>query len=115
MRNSGTHSEASMLYVTCGLPDQARDIARTVVEERLAACGNIIEGMRSVYRWEGEVEEGTEVLLLLKTSVGMVERLASRVKELHSFEIPCVVEIPLGSGNPDYFDWIAAETAGESS
>jgi periplasmic divalent cation tolerance protein len=112
MRNSGTHSEASMLYVTCGSPDQARDIARTVVEERLAACGNIIEGMRSVYRWESELQEGTEVLLLLKTSAGMVERLGARVKELHSFEVPCVVEIPLGSGNPDYFDWIAAKTAG---
>jgi len=100
-----------MVYVTCGSMNQARDIARFVVGENLAACGNIIDGMRSIYYWEGEVQEGGEVLLILKTRRDLVDTLSARVKELHSFEVPCVVEIPLGAGNPDYFDWIVSETS----
>ena len=101
---------ASMLYVTCGSTDQAREIARRVVEEKIAACANIITGMKSIYRWEGRVEEGDEVVLILKTRALMVPELSARVQELHSFDVPCVVEIPLGRGNPDYFAWIVAET-----
>lgn len=111
MSNSETSHTASMVYVTCGSMDQARDIARFVVGENLAACGNIIGGMRSIYHWEGEVQEGGEVLLILKTRRDLVDTLSARVKELHSFEVPCVVEIPLGAGNPDYFDWIVSETS----
>ena len=111
MSNSKPQQTASMIYVTCGSLDQARDIARTVVGEHLAACGNIVDGMRSIYRWEGRVEEGDEVLLILKTRRGLVDALSARVKALHSFDVPCVVEIPLGAGNADYFEWIADETA----
>lgn len=101
---------ASMVYVTCGSLDQARQIARSVVEERLAACANIIDGMHAVFRWEGVVQEGEEVIFILKTRSVNVAALSARVKELHSFEVPCVVEIPLGGGNSDYFDWIANES-----
>lgn len=101
-----------MIYVTCGSREEARAIAYRVVEAKLAACANIIEGMTSVYRWEGRVEEGAEVVLILKTRAALVGELSARVKELHSFDVPCVVEIPLGGGNPDYLAWIADEASG---
>ena len=105
---SGT---VSIVYIICGSTGQARDIARSVVIENLAACGNIVDGMRSIYCWEGELQEEDEVLLILKTRRDLVDTLSARVRELHSFEVPCVVEIPIQSGNPDYFDWILLETA----
>jgi periplasmic divalent cation tolerance protein len=104
-----------MIYVTCGSREQARDIARSVVAEKLAACANILPGMTSVYCWEGHVEEGEETVLILKTRTVLVRKLSARVKELHSFDVPCVVEIPLGGGNPDYFAWIAGETVSGAS
>ena len=109
LRNSD--QPASMIYITCGSRNEALKIARAVVEERLAACANIIDAMRSVYWWQGSVNEDDEVVLILKTTAERVEKLTERVKELHSYDLPCVVEIPLGGGNADYLDWIAAETA----
>lgn len=106
---------ASLVYVTCGSLSQAREIGRAVVEARLAACANILDGMTSIYRWEGRVEEGDEVLLLLKTRASLVDALSERVKTLHSFDLPCVVEIPLGGGNAGYFAWITDETSTEVS
>lgn len=102
----------SMVYITCGSRDEATLIARTVVEERLAACANIIDGMRSVYWWQGKVTEDEETVLILKTSANGVGALTARVKALHSYDLPCVVEIPLSDGgNAAYLDWIAGETA----
>ena len=102
---------ASMIYITCGSKDEATTIARTLVEERLAACANIIDGMRSVYWWRGSVTEDDEIVVILKTTADRVGALTERVKVLHSYDLPCVVEIPLGGGNAAYLDWIAAETA----
>lgn len=104
---------ASMIYVTCGSTDEARQIAGTVVRERLAACANILAGMQSIYRWQGAVEEGAETVLILKTAAANVAALSARVKALHSYDVPCVAEIPLGGGNADYFDWIVAESGGQ--
>ncbi len=109
LQNSG-HA-ASIIYITCGSRDEAATIARVVVEERLAACGNIIDGVRSFYWWEGKVSEDEETVLILKTTPERVGALTERVKALHSYELPCVVEIPLAGGNIAYFDWIVAETA----
>jgi periplasmic divalent cation tolerance protein len=102
---------ARMLYITCGSREEATAIARTVVEERLAACANIIGAMRSVYWWQGSVAEDDEIVLILKTTAERAGELTERVKALHSYDLPCVVEIPLGGGNAAYLDWIAAETA----
>jgi len=104
---------ASLVYVTCGSLDQARQIGRAIVEARLAACANILDGMKSIYRWEGCVEEGAEVVLLLKTRASLVDALTERVTALHSFDLPCVVEIPLKGGNAEYFAWIAGEASAE--
>ena len=112
--NASKKSAASMVYVTCGSMEQARAIGRAVVEEELAACANIIDDMRSIYRWEGMVEEGREVVLIFKTRRALVPELEARVKALHSFEVPCIVEIPLERGNADYFAWILEETGGSA-
>lgn len=102
----------SMIYITCGSRDEATTIARTVVGERLAACANILGAMRSVYWWEGQVTEDEETVLILKTTAERVGALTERVQALHSYDLPCVVEIPLaGGGNAAYLDWIASETA----
>ncbi len=104
-----------MAYVTCGSEEEARIIARTVVGERLAACANVIPGMRSVYRWQGEVCEDSETVLVFKTRHAKFAELSKRVVALHSYDVPCVVEIPLGGGHPAYLDWIVAETSGEGA
>ncbi len=106
-----TDHPARMIYITCGSREEATVIARTVVEERLAACANIIAGMRSVYWWQGSVSEDDEIVLILKTTAARVGDLTERVKALHSYDLPCVVELPLAGGNIDYLDWIVAETA----
>jgi periplasmic divalent cation tolerance protein len=102
--------EAVFCYVTCSSRDEALAIARRLVEERLAACGNVISGMRSVYRWEGTIHEEGEVVLILKTRTTLVERVTERVKALHGYACPCIAALPVIGGNPAYLDWIFAET-----
>src|SRR5690606_2888520 len=95
-------------------PDRpvAERIARALVDERLAACVNILPGITSVYRWEGAVETGDEVLLLAKTMPQQLEALTARVAELHPFEVPEVIALDIEGGLPAYLQWIAAETTG---
>jgi periplasmic divalent cation tolerance protein len=107
-------THASLVYVTCSTVNEALSIGDAVVRARLAACANVIEGMRSLYWWEGDVQEDAETVLLLKTTPRNVGELTAKVCDLHSYDVPCVVEIPLGQGNPDYFAWIAAEASGIS-
>lgn len=97
-------------------PDRpvAERIARALVDERLAACVNILPGITSVYRWEGAVEAGDEVLLLAKTMPGRLEALVARVAQLHPFEVPEVIALDIRGGLPAYLQWIAAETAGSA-
>jgi periplasmic divalent cation tolerance protein len=83
---------------------------RAAVEERLAACANILPSMRSIYRWRGAVETADEVVLILKTRADRLLRLTERVKAMHSYEVPCIAAFAVAPGNPDYFAWIAAES-----
>jgi periplasmic divalent cation tolerance protein len=101
---------ACLCYLTAGSRDEALRIARALVEERLAACCNLIEGMTSIYRWQDEIQEDAEVVVIAKTRAELVERLTARVQALHSYDVPCVVALPIGGGNPAFLDWIAAET-----
>ncbi|MBK8908939.1 MAG: divalent-cation tolerance protein CutA [Rhodospirillales bacterium] len=99
-----------MIYVTAASQDEALSIGATLVEERLVACANVLGDITSVYRWDGEVQEETEVALVLKTRSDLVDRVTQRVMELHDYTCPCVVALPIVGGNPDYIAWIAAET-----
>jgi periplasmic divalent cation tolerance protein len=98
------------VLVTC--PDRrvATTIGRTLVEERLAACGNIIPGLTSIYRWQGKICRDSEVLVLLKTRRSCFPKLARRVRELHPYSVPAIVALPVPLGSPSYFAWVAEST-----
>ena len=102
--------ETFFVYVTTKDEAEAKMIARAVVGERLAACANVLGLIDSVYWWQGRVCEDNEVALLLKTSDERKIELINRIKELHSYECPCVVCLPIADGNRDFLKWIAAET-----
>ena len=99
------------VYVTAVDEAEAELIARTVVGERLAACANLLGAIKSVYWWEGKVCEGDEVALVLKTSNARKAELIARIKELHSYDCPCIVCLPIADGNPGFLDWLRVETA----
>ncbi len=102
--------ELRLVYMTAGSHEEARKIGAALVEERLAACANVLDGMTSLYWWEGRVQDETETVLIAKTRAELLPLLTERVKALHSYECPCVVAVPLVGGNADYLDWLAAET-----
>jgi len=85
-------------------------IARTLVEERLAACVNVIPGVRSIYRWEGDIQDDPEVVLIVKTRADRYEALAARIKDLHPYDVPEVLVLPAVGGSSSYLAWITAET-----
>ena len=103
--------ELRWCYVTCASVEEALRIGRELVEARLAACANVLPGLTSVYHWQGRIESGSEVGLILKTRAELVEPLIARVRALHSYTVPCIVALPIAAGNPDYLAWLAAETA----
>jgi periplasmic divalent cation tolerance protein len=103
-------TDAVVVLVTAPTPDRAAEIARAVVEERLAACGNVVPGLRSIYRWEGKVQDDEEALLLLKTTRDRFEALRERVLALHPYDVPEVIALPVEAGSAAYLGWIAAET-----
>jgi periplasmic divalent cation tolerance protein len=97
-----------VVLVTCGSAREARRIARAVVENRLAACGNTLEApVRSIYRWKGKVESAREYLLIIKTSRRRFAALERAVKRLHSYDVPEIVALPIVGGARDYLSWIA--------
>lgn len=100
----------TLIYVTASSRDEAATIGRTVVEERLAACANVLGEISSFYWWEGAVQEDTEVSLILKTRTALVDTLVERVRALHSYDCPCVVALPIQAGNPAFLQWIEDET-----
>ena len=104
---------ALLCFCTCPDPATAERIAGTLVAERLAACVNLLPGLRSVYRWQGKVERADEVLLLIKTQPDRYQPLQDRVQELHPYELPELVAVETGFGLPAYLRWIADETRPE--
>jgi periplasmic divalent cation tolerance protein len=101
-----------MVLVTAPSEHVAIDIVRQVVEERLAACGNIVRGVTSIYRWEGAIQQEAEVLIVFKTSAQRRAELAQRVQQLHPYDVPEVLAFPVGSGLEAYLDWVLASTNG---
>ena len=98
------------VYATFTYPGQAHDIGMTVVEERLAACVNILQPCRSIYRWEGKVETATETPALFKTSLDKADALIARIKELHSYDIPAIVVWPIERLSADFAEWVEENT-----
>lgn len=103
-----------VLLVLSTFPDvqTARQIARTLVEEQLAACGNIIPQIESVYRWKGAVESNPETLALFKTTVGKYQMLEDRLRSLHPYEVPEVLSFSPTSGLPAYLNWVVESCNG---
>lgn len=99
--------ETKLVLTTTGSKEEAERIAHTLVQERLAACVNILGPMRSVYRWQGNVDSAEEFLLLIKTTASAAARVQERVRELHSFELPEIIEVHVEGGSALYLKWIA--------
>jgi periplasmic divalent cation tolerance protein len=95
-------------FCTCSNAEEAGAIARRLVESRLAACVNILPGVRSTYRWQGKVESAEECLLLIKSSRPLFAELRSAVEELHSYEVPELIALPVVDGAANYLNWLAA-------
>lgn len=93
-------------FITVGSIDEGREIAKKLVEEKLAACVNIINGLESIFLWKGKIERAKEALLIVKTKVDKIEDLVKKVKELHSYEIPEIIWFDLEGGLKSYLDWI---------
>lgn len=100
----------SLIYVTAASKDDAAAIGRKLVEERLCACANVMDGVTSFYWWEGAVQEDAEAVLVAKTREDLVAVVTERIKELHGYDCPCVVALPITAGNKDFLDWIDRET-----
>ena len=105
--------QACLCHVMCATREEALSIGHALVEERLAASANVLGEAVSVYRWEGKVHEKPEAALMLKTRADLASRVIARIKDLHGYDCPSVVVVPISAGNPAYLDWIAAETLDE--
>ncbi|XP_014037519.2 protein CutA homolog [Salmo salar] len=100
---SGTHSAA---FVTCPNEQVAKDLARGIVEKKLAACVNIVPKITSVYEWQGKIQEDSEVLLMIKTRSSKVASLVEYVRSNHPYEVAEVISLPIEQGNPPYLKWL---------
>jgi periplasmic divalent cation tolerance protein len=102
---------AVLVYTTFPSIVEAERAGRSLVERRLCACVNIFPGMISHYWWQGAVERGEEVVMIIKTRASLAERVGTAVKEMHSYETPAIMVIPIESLDPGYLNWILAETS----
>jgi periplasmic divalent cation tolerance protein len=107
-------SEISIVLITAGNQEEAAKIGRTLVEEHLAACANIVPGVRSIYRWKGQICDEQELLIIVKTRTSLFQALEKRVKELHSYEVPEIISFPVAGGLAQYLEWVHTETAAGS-
>jgi periplasmic divalent cation tolerance protein len=101
---------AIFVYVTVPSAADAKKIAEAVIQDRLAACANILPGMHSIYHWEGKIEQAEECVVLFKTRATLFQALEACVKEMHKYTNPCVVALPVTQGSAPYLEWLMAET-----
>jgi periplasmic divalent cation tolerance protein len=104
-------TEKIIVLSTCSSAEEADRIARQLLEKRLAACVNIVAGARSIYRWQGAIEEAAEWLLIIKSRQGLWEDLRAQIQRLHSYEVPEVLMLAIDDGSPKYLDWLDQELA----
>lgn len=99
-----------VVFVTTASEEEAVRIGRSLVEAKLAACANVLPGVRSIFRWEGTVSEEREALLVVKSRGELFEELAALIKGLHSYKVPEIIAFSIVQGSPDYLSWIRDET-----
>ena len=102
--------ENCLVYITAKNANEAVAIGRDLVERKLAACANVHSPVVSIYRWRGGIQQDDEVVLIAKTRRDLVDNLSARVTEIHSYECPCVVAIPIAGGYAPFLEWISAES-----
>ncbi len=95
-----------VIYITTGSISEAKKIGRTLVEEKLVACSNIISPIRSIYSWQGEICDDKEVLMVLKTRKALFKQIVNRVEDLHSYDVPEIIAMPIIEGSTKYLSWI---------
>ncbi len=106
-------SEHVICFVTSNNLEQATDIARFLVQNRLAACVNIIDPIRSIYSWKNEIYDEKEILMVIKTRRALFEKLTLEIKRMHSYEVPEIISTPIENGLPSYLNWIDQNTSDE--
>ena len=99
------------LYMTAGSVEEAKNIGKILVGQNLAACVNLLENMTSIYKWEEKLEESQEVIMIAKTRKTLMAKLIEKVNSIHSYDCPCILELPIQGGNPDFLSWIESQTA----
>jgi len=99
-----------VIFITASGEDEAARIARALVGEKLAACVNIVKNVRSIYSWQGKVEDASEVLMIAKTRKDLFDAVSVRVKELHSYDVPEIIALPIIAGSPEYLKWLNEST-----
>ena len=104
-------SESLVVFVTCGSEEEGLKIAHALVEERLAACVNLVSSIRSIYRWEGKTWDEKEWLLIIKTRTARIEDVERRVKSLHSYSLPEIIALPIIKGSSSYLNWLKEMTS----
>lgn len=103
-----------LVYVTAADAEEAREIGRVLVAARLAACANVFPGMVPIFRWEGQIDEGSESVVILKTTESRVDALIEAVEAMHSYDCPCALVLPIMGGSRAFLDWISQETSEEA-
>lgn len=101
---------AALVYITCADKAEAERVGQALVETKLAACVNILDGMQSMFWWQGRAETDQETVLLAKTRTALVSRVTEKVRSVHSYDCPCVVALPIIDGNAEFLQWIHEET-----
>lgn len=102
--------EAIIIYITAPNEEEAVKISKTLVEEKLAGCINIVKDIRSIYMWQGKIEDDSEVLMIAKTQRSLFKALMTRVKELHPYTVPEIIAMPVIEGSEDYLNWLKEVT-----
>jgi periplasmic divalent cation tolerance protein len=105
-----TQSEPIVIYITAPNEEEAAGLARALVDAKLAACVNMVSNVRSIYSWKGSIEDDREHLMIVKTHRHLFDRLAEKVREMHSYDVPEIIALPIVEGSPDYLKWLQEST-----
>ena len=97
-----------VVLITARDGEEAERIARRLIEEKLIACANIVDGVKSIFWWQGKVDEARETLIILKSKKTLFKKIIKTVKSVHSYDVPEIIALPIIDGNPDYLEWIHA-------